>query len=115
MIVKNRKKHPFTPYFLISEEKQIQHIARSCKGTYSDKQESELKFVNKKNTCKNHLRNCQAFYNEVTSEEYQSILNLDNNSISALGYEDDGEISSASFISKSGFFIIKYYKKMKDR
>ncbi len=53
MIVKNGKKTTsFTTYFLISEEKANSlhrfAIYRSCKRAYPDKQESELKFVNKK-------------------------------------------------------------------
>ncbi|CAG8579100.1 16643_t:CDS:2 [Cetraspora pellucida] len=71
-------------------------ICRSCKRAYPDKEESELKFGYIKNTCKNHLRDCKAFQNEVTPKEYEKILNLDRKFVQPLDYKDDGENSCSS-------------------
>ncbi|CAG8808787.1 22777_t:CDS:2 [Cetraspora pellucida] len=111
-----KRQHPFTPYFIISEEKaNSTHrfaICRSCKRAYPNKEESELKFVNKKTTCKNHLRNCEVFHNEVTPEEYERILNLDSKFVQPLDYEDDGENSCSSSQSQISL-PLKISKKQK--
>ncbi|CAG8590970.1 12290_t:CDS:2, partial [Dentiscutata heterogama] len=87
-------------------------ICRSYKCAYPNKEESELKFVNKKTTCKNHLHNCEVFHNEVTSEEYERILNLGSKFVQPLDYKDDGENSCSSSQSQISL-LLKISKKTK--